>query len=372
MRNVTFQLVLKECVLPNYFVFSKLKNLLELRSEFSEFDMQQAKDAIEILRFTNYEDTNRFLLTFTVDFSIADSLGLDYTQKLILAFGNSFRAETETVEGVFRFQDAYMLDEIIKFHKEIYDIEMKIREVLNYILAYNFSFKDLFNCIEEFEGIDFGNERMKKDPEHRRKIFNDFLETEIFHIIFTKYGLFKYPKALKADMIFDFIKRSDSFDELRNLMQERGITENINPYHKTFINELAASLQQIEDVRNEIMHNREVKESDTYNKLAQKTGYKSAKAKFDELIGKFWEQEKGYRVNDLRQVEFIMRTLIDNLAEDNGSFTYTDLDFADREAEDLVDLKSQFLDIINSNLEINDQDELETVVDKKLSSLESH
>ncbi len=42
MRNVTFQLVLKECVLPNYFVFNKLKNLLEQRSEFSEFDMQQA------------------------------------------------------------------------------------------------------------------------------------------------------------------------------------------------------------------------------------------------------------------------------------------------------------------------------------------
>jgi len=37
MRSVTFQLVLKECVLPDYFVFSKLKNLLEQRSEFSEF-----------------------------------------------------------------------------------------------------------------------------------------------------------------------------------------------------------------------------------------------------------------------------------------------------------------------------------------------
>ncbi len=52
MRNVTFQLVLKECVLPDYFVFSKLKSLLEQRSEFSDFDMQQARDAIEILRFT--------------------------------------------------------------------------------------------------------------------------------------------------------------------------------------------------------------------------------------------------------------------------------------------------------------------------------
>jgi hypothetical protein len=62
MRNVTFQLVLKECVLPDLFVFSKLKNLLEQRSEFNDFDMQQARDAIGILRFTNYKDTNRFLL----------------------------------------------------------------------------------------------------------------------------------------------------------------------------------------------------------------------------------------------------------------------------------------------------------------------
>lgn len=371
MRNVTFQLVLKECVLPNYFVFSKLKNLLEQRSEFSDFNMQQAKDAVEIVRFTSYENTNRFLLTFTVDFSIADSLGLDYTQKLILAFGNSFRDDTNKVEGVFRFQDAYMLDEIIEFHKEIYDIEMKIREVLNYILAYNFSNKDLFNCIEEFEGIDFANDKMRKEPEYRKKIFNEFLESEIFHIIFTKYGVFKTPKSLKADMIFDFIRRSISFDELRGRMDERGITENINPFHKTFINELATTLQQIEDVRNEVMHNREVKESDTNNKLAQKTGYKSAKVKFDELIDKFWEQEKDHRVTNLRQVEFVMKTLIDSLSvEDDGSFTYTDLDFAGREAEDLVDLKSQFLDIINSNLEINDQNELESVVDKKLSPIE--
>lgn len=370
MRSVTFQLVLKECVLPDYFVFSKLKNLLEQRSEFSEFDMQQARDAIEILRFTNYEDTKRFLLTFSVDFSIADSLGLDYTQKLILAFGNSFRDETETVEGVFRFQDAFMLDEIIEFHKEIYDIEMKIREVLNYILAYNFPYKDLFNCIEEFEGVDFGNDRMKKDPEHRQKIFNEFLEGEIFHIIFTKYGFFKNPKTPKAERIYDFIKSSNSFDELRELMQERGITENINPYHKTFINELAANLQQIEDVRNEVMHNREIKESSTYTRLAQKTGYTSAKIKFDELINKFWEQEKEYRVGDLQQVEFALKTLTGNLdSTGSGSFTFTDLDFEDREADDQDDLKAQFLDIVNSKLEIRDQAKLERIIDEKLRSI---
>jgi len=367
MRNVTFQLVLKECVLPDYFVFSKLKNLLAERSEFSEFDMQQAKDAIEILRFTNYEGTNRFLLTFSVDFSIADSLSLDYTQKLILDFGNSFRDEAETVEGVFRFQDAFMLDEIIEFHKEIYDIEMKIREVLNYILAYNFSSKDLFNCIEEFDGIDFANEKMKREPEHRKKVFNEFLESEVFHIIFTRYGSFKNPKEAKADKIIDFIKRSNTFDELKGLMQDRGITENINPYHKTFINELSANLYQIEEVRNEIMHNREVKESSTNEKLKQKTTYARARKKFDELIDEFWEQENNFRVEPIRQVNFILKTLSDSLDFESGdSITFVDLDFDEREADDLEDLKSQIADIINDRILIDNQVALAELINNEI------
>lgn len=371
MRNVVFQLVLKECVLPDYFVFSKLRELLNGRSEFADFDIEQAKDAIEIVRFTNYKDTNRFLLTFSVDFSIADSLSLDYTQKLILAFGELFRNEVDTVQGVFRFQDSFMLEEIFEFHREIYEIEMQIREVLNYVLAYNFAGNDLFDCIGEFESIAFGNEKMKREPEFRKKVFNEFLENEVFHIIFTRYGQFKYPKELKADKIFDLIKRSTSFDDLRELMQERGITETINASHKTFVNDLAANLQQIEDVRNEVMHNREIKESSNINQLAQKSGYAAAKKRFDELIKNFWEQEKNHLVENFQQAEFILKILTATLSiDEDESSTFTDLDFEEQEADDLEDLKCQFLDIVNSRLKISDQESLENLVSEQLNQIQ--
>lgn len=371
MRNVTFQLVLKECVLPDYFVFRKLKNLLEGRSEFGEFDLEEIKEAIEIKNFTSYEGINRYLLSFSVDFSIADALDLDYTQKLILAFGKSFRDDTRIVEGVFRFEDSFMLEEIIEFHKEIYAIEMKIREVLNYILAYNFSRKELFSYLEEFEGVDFGNEKMRREPEYRKKVFNEFLEGELFHIIFTRYHQFKFGKEPKADKIYDFIKQSNSFEELYNFVnQERGITENLNSYHRTFVNDLSSNLQQIEDVRNEVMHNREIKETLNINRLTQKTDYKNAKLKVLDLINNFWEQERRYPVDTLKQAKFILQTLTDSIYfVGSHDIYYVDLNFEEQDAQDLDELKSNFLSIINNHLEIEDQDSLIDLINNKIDEI---
>jgi hypothetical protein len=115
------------------------------------------------------------------------------------------------------------------------------------------------------------------------------------------------------------------------------------------------------------MHNREVKESSTNEKLKQKTTYARARKKFDELIDEFWEQENNFRVKPIRQVNFILKTLSDSLDFESGdSIAFVDLDFDEREADDLEDLKSQFLDIINDKLSIDDQDALVELISEVL------
>lgn len=221
MRKVSFQLVLKECVLPDYFVFKKLKNIVEALAEFS-FDLEQVKEAIEIQQFINYESVNRYLLKFSVDFGFTDTENLDLliAKNLILEFGQSFRDEKDIVEGVFRFADDIMLDEIIRFHQEVFEIEMKVREVLNHILSCNLADNSLFDFVKEFEGINLPNEKIRKDENYRVKLWSEFLENDLHYILFTDYGYFNKPKPLEAKRIYELIGGCLDFDQLKDKIQE--------------------------------------------------------------------------------------------------------------------------------------------------------
>lgn len=137
-----------------------------------------------------------------------------------------------------------------------------------------------------------------------------------------------------------------------------------------FVANLATKLNPIETLRNEIMHNRSIKDNADL-KLEQNKAYQEAKKEILDIIDNFWKQEKTHSVGQFQQAEFILKTLLENLQKDEfNTIYYNDLDFAQQEADDIEDLKSQFLDIINDKLIIENQDDLEEMINDKINEIE--
>jgi len=368
MGKVKFHLVLKKAISPEYFIITRLKKVLEphLTETEGDLDWDDVKNSIEIGYFTSYKSTEKLLLGFTIDFSFAVR-HLSNVPQFIREVGAEFRDEKEYVEGVFRYEDELMLEELLKFHKEIYAIEMQIREVINYILAYNFSRKlSLFEFREEFHEIPFSNNLLKNDVEKTNSMFEEYMEGEIFHISFTKYGQFKQPNKLGPDRIFSIIKEAKSFEDLQSYLNEqRGITEKINPNHKSFVENLATKLSPLEKVRNDVMHNRSIRKGENE--------YSKAKEAVIKLIEDFWTDERSKTVPVLGQANYLLDILIISIKLVDSGIEYTDLEKETQKAEDEENLITQLIEIITSNLykqELTEEDKqkLKECIEKELKN----
>lgn len=377
MSKVKFHLILNQPILGKYFIFKHLKNTVDSYPELGDIDEQDLKDTINIQYYTNYENIpNRLVLGFSIDFSgfidedlplSGQILDLDYYQNLIRELGNTYKSD-DKVETITRFEDAFIIEEALLFHKEVFEIEMKIREVLSYILTFNFSAKNTYDWISDFGGMQIANEEMRKKQTYREKVFDFFMENEVFHVVFTQYGYFNSPKKItKIDKINDLISRAANFLEFKNLMENKGITDELNEVHKAFVGELAKNLGPIEKLRNEIMHNREVKEIVT-EKFTQKTDYQKAKLNVLTLIDEFWIQEQSFKTSETIEAEAVLSELFESLVDSNGVISFQDLDGDTLEVVDHEELKEKIIEVMEEYLNIDD--DIEALLDLKIEELD--
>lgn len=362
MSKVQFQIVLKKAVYPPHFLFTHIQSILKATLDI-DWDWDEVNNAISIAHYTQYPNTDRILLRFSFDFSFWENSEdenlinneVDF-QQIILNIGSQFQSDIAHVEGIFRFEDDFMLLQNLNFYKEIYQLEMKIREALNYILAHNFVNKPLFpvpplvySFIDEFDGIDFANDKLKREPQYKEKVFKNYMEHEVFHIIFTRYAQFAKGKELKTDKIFDFLRQSADFAALKLSLDERGITDKLNPVHKQFILDLSNSIIHIELLRNEIMHCRQIKEN-LEKRFEQITNYNKAKVDIEKLLKNFWEQEKEVenKVPLFDQSKYLKNILFSLVKkqEDNNTFLYKDLSGEEFESQTLNELEEELLELI--------------------------
>jgi hypothetical protein len=135
----------------------------------------------------------------------------------------------------------------------------------------------------------------------------------------------------------------------------------INPTHQNFIANVGTRINPIENLRNDIMHNRRIL-PETINDFEQ------AKLIMLEWISNFWEQEASYQMDSLKQAYYILRTLLDSCDFSNADLIYfKDLNLEEQEADDLEDLKTKFLDIINNKLQIDDQTVLTELISNEIN-----
>lgn len=230
---------------------------------------------------------------------------------------------------VIRLQDSLLLEKALHYHKEIAEVEMQLREVLNYILHYD-DRGDLSKSISDFNVGVYESYSAESAKEH--------FENQLFYFSFKHYAAFDPPKPFTDKEKIDFLTTVNDLDEFKNTLSKRKIkTES----HVDFINSIKDKMDVTEKLRNAVMHNRAItkKTESQYNKIKQD---------LQTEIASFWQNEReNQRIRLLepqfsviwvapakRKIEEILQNLTTwNIAEsyaeiddDEGGTLYEDLE----------------------------------------------
>jgi hypothetical protein len=176
--------------------------------------MQYVRDDIERM----------FRLGFTL--SIPDEISQSGIEQIIENFGKLLQPQIGTngkfmysdiVEAFLRYEDDSILQKIQQYHKPIFEIEMRLREVLNYILSYNLEDRKVFEFLKNFERMEMASDEMKKSERIRFKRFGESFENELFHVVMTKYSyLSKLTEKREISNYQQKIRQSTDLVELKN------------------------------------------------------------------------------------------------------------------------------------------------------------
>lgn len=324
--TVHFQLILKTAVYPKVFLEKSLRAALAADSSaIGDYDIENIKDWIEIQYYSSYPNSKRKVLGFTL--SIPDEIPEGEQDKIINEnFGKILqpeRGQTHSfIENVIRYQDDAILADIQRYHPPIFEIEMRVREVINYIFSFNLPHHRVWQFLKEFQGIYIKT----KSPELLDK-FENFFENEVFHIMMTDYGRLTNPKQRE---ISDFkVKINDpktkDLAEVKNWLKQAVDFSQFNIKHQMFLNNVSNRLKPIEDLRNDIMHNRKIHQDVI-------KGFEAAIDFVNPWIDKFWEDEKLEEFMSVWEVVyFLLDTIFESANLDsNDELTFLDFDFQEQ------------------------------------------
>jgi len=241
--------------------------------------------------------------------------------------------EEAIVETVTKFQDSIVLDKGVKFHEEIYVIEMSLRAILTYIVAYD-ERADITKLFKDFGGATM--------PDFKKSKADEFYENEFFYTSFKLYGMFNTPKPLNANDTAKQLQLSSSFDDFRLFLDGRNIkTER----HTNFLSSIKQFVEVIEKLRNAIMHNRAIS-------TKVENSYIKSRDDLRPLLDGFWENEKTpigvYKIWE-KYAEQEARTILAKITWDavNKSINLPELDGFEEEYDDF----EQFIFDLEAHIE---------------------
>lgn len=268
---------------------------------------------------------------------------------IVFSFLSSVK-ELDNVLSVVKLNDTILKQRAFNYYKKIIDIEMDLRNVLTYIIAYdNKSISDqLFK--------DFGINKSEK-IEHGK--LQEKYENGLFYIYFNHYIEFTTPEKLKANEMLDFLQDPsvDSFERFKNKLQKRGIQEE---RHLDFLSSIKTKIKPLESMRNAIMHIRNLSDNveDNFLKATEDNmGDKGLKS----LIQDFWKNE-----NNILSQSTAIRLGLSTIHEvlENSFFTGSSLNISDdftneyisEKYTDVSDLQDDLLGYIIDEVNITGYD----------------
>lgn len=184
------------------------------------------------------------------------------------------------VQMVIKTNDSTLFDLASQYYQEIIKLEMDLRNVLTYILTYDNKPIDA-DVFKEF-GI-----RQSQTPDNSHMDLN--YENSLFYILFNHYASFSSPRPLKLERIAEFLQlpSTQTFEDFKERLHTRGISED---RHVDFLNSISTKLKPLEDMRNAIMHVRNLSKTLVENYQKATDSYGSDRG-ISDLLQEFWQQE---------------------------------------------------------------------------------
>jgi len=249
-------------------------NLIEIEDKPENIEEWSIFDYIEIKY--NYPSNNKYIAGFSLDFE-----GIN--NEFINEFGQTLEDDT-AIDLVIKYKDEIMQEEHQKYAREIFELEMKLREVLTFIFlgAYGEPYYSFLNY-QKVNG-----KGLKKDTKEKTLTTN--LENEFFYLSFSQYRELTLPNIILSEKILKIIneKNNNKYvpnETLRDRLLKLGVFTNRGRY-EDFIAAIKDNLTSIENLRNCIAHNRSLPD---YNEIKS---YETARDKLEALIKDFWESIK--------------------------------------------------------------------------------
>jgi len=191
--------------------------------------------------------------------------------------------DNENCDFVIKFGDKYLFNSLQEYYKEIFFIEMQLREIFSYIFISTYE-TDCFSFLEF--------QRQKINPLYKGvkedKIPN-FLknkyQNEFFYLTFSQYRQLKLPDIIKSETLINLLTDNKTFDGLKKNIQKLGVLNPKKNEFLEFLNRISENLESVETIRNCVAHNREPTDEELGN-------YKIAKSNLEKDISDFFKEIK--------------------------------------------------------------------------------
>ena len=193
---------------------------------------------------------------------------------------------------VFKYSDNFLLKALERNYREIFELEMKLREAITIIFVHKYQ-NDLFDLLIDFEANQFSNLKALKskkidwsEKEADKSIdwsqrLNRATENEFFHLLFSDYRKLDNPsQQISVQTVVKLIVASRDFEVLATNLNSRGIT---NKDHLSFLSKIKPHLENIEDLRNCVAHNKTPSDREIEN-------YDSSKNTLNKLLDEFLKE----------------------------------------------------------------------------------
>ena len=278
-----------QAVFNKKFDFRK-KLIALLKETYQEFYDEVEEETIEPYIFIKYikelnedKSISGFDLAFDKIVTGIDDFIETYNSKL---------KDDENIIVVFKFYDSALFDKLQRYYKDLFDLEMKLREIITFIFidTYKGNFYDLLNEVnvnpcypnerKVTENKRFRKKDLLKNLVKRKEYLDKFSENQFFYFLFSQYKRTTELKTLNQGDLFFIAEISNNFNEFKNNILNRGIT---NQEYLSFLNSIKRELDNLENIRNCVAHNRIPSENEVYN---YESSLSSVENKIEEFLSK--------------------------------------------------------------------------------------
>jgi len=251
--------------------------IAELFETFSESPFNQGAfreelfgDMLKIRHCEKLENKRIFKLDLHIS---EENFDQTINEEQMMEFCSAFAKKVQDdkrVDCIVKFLDDFLKDKLNVLQKELFDLEMRIREILSLIFLSRYPYKP-HSFLEDFN--------VRKDGgEEERQI--KFFENELFFISFSEYtDLINKQKDITINELSEKIIENENFQELKESLLTRGIT---NQDHKQFMEGVKILFDSLIKIRNCVAHNRNPSETELDN-------FERSKKELKEKIQEFWE-----------------------------------------------------------------------------------